>query len=78
MADEGKLVRSRPFSVRLIPLPSSVDPDLEEPITHTKSVKVDFPISDLTIDPTQDLIVASEFMYVPQDASLQTLSIKHR
>lgn len=57
-----QLVRSRPYSVRLIPLPSSTDPDLEEPIVPTKSEKVKFPLSDLTMDPTQDLIVVSEHM----------------
>lgn len=46
--------------MRLIPLPSVTDPDLEDPIIPTKANKVDFQIADLTMDPTQDLIVVSE------------------
>lgn len=36
------------------------DPDLEDPILPTKAGSVDFQIADLTMDPTQDLIVISE------------------
>ncbi|WWC70361.1 uncharacterized protein I206_104311 [Kwoniella pini CBS 10737] len=51
----------KPSSIRLIPLPSMQDPDLEDPPLQTISHKVDFPISDLTMDPSQDLIVVSEY-----------------
>lgn len=51
----------KPRTVRLIPLPSVEDPDLEDPILDSKAIKVDFPIADLTMDPTQDLIVVSEY-----------------
>ncbi|WVW83722.1 hypothetical protein I302_105743 [Kwoniella bestiolae CBS 10118] len=57
----------KPSSIRLIPLPSMQDPDLEDPPIQTTSHKVDFPISDLTMDPTQDLIVVSEYRPAPSD-----------
>jgi hypothetical protein len=49
------------MSIRLIPLPSAQDPDLKNPIVPLKSHKLDFFIADLTMDPTQDLIVVSEY-----------------
>ncbi|BEI86007.1 hypothetical protein CcaverHIS002_0602940 [Cutaneotrichosporon cavernicola] len=50
----------RPTKIRLIPLASAVDPDLDAPIVPCKEVDVGFPIADLTMDPSQDLIVVSE------------------
>ncbi|CAK9779572.1 hypothetical protein CC85DRAFT_330332 [Cutaneotrichosporon oleaginosum] len=50
----------RPTKIRLIPLASSVDPDIGSPIIPCKEVDVGFPIADLTMDPSQDLIVVSE------------------
>ncbi|WVF71624.1 hypothetical protein IAT40_006432 [Kwoniella sp. CBS 6097] len=59
----------KPSTIRLIPLPSALDPDLEDPPLQTKASRVTFPISDLTMDPTQDLIVVSEFRPDSDDAS---------
>ncbi|WVQ99262.1 hypothetical protein IAU59_006394 [Kwoniella sp. CBS 9459] len=59
----------KPSTIRLIPLPSASDPDLEDPPLQTKASRVSFPISDLTMDPTQDLIVVSEFRPDSHDAS---------
>ncbi|OCF36703.1 hypothetical protein I316_01299 [Kwoniella heveanensis BCC8398] len=59
----------KPSTIRLIPLPSATDPDLEDPPLQTKASRVPFPISDLTMDPTQDLIVVSEFRPDSHDAS---------
>ncbi|ORY32547.1 hypothetical protein BCR39DRAFT_522781 [Naematelia encephala] len=61
----------RPTSVRLIPLPSADDPDLEHPPVPTKSHKLPFPISDLTMDPIQDLIVVSEHRPVNANPAAQ-------
>ncbi|KAK8864257.1 hypothetical protein IAR55_001503 [Kwoniella newhampshirensis] len=57
----------KPSTIRLIPLPSVDDPDLEDPPIPIKATKVPFPIADLTMDPTQDLIVVSEFRPEPSD-----------
>ncbi|KAL7424101.1 hypothetical protein Q5752_001686 [Cryptotrichosporon argae] len=54
-------IDSKPETIRLVPLPSVDDPDLEEPPIPTKKDKLPFLIADLTMDPTQDLIVVSEF-----------------
>lgn len=51
----------QPKIIRLVPLPSVDDPDLEDPIVPTKAHRVKFPIADLTMDPSQDLIVVSEY-----------------
>ena len=56
----GRIHSPQPRSIRLIPLPSAEDPDLEEPILPLSSNPLGFQISDLTMDPTQDLIVVSE------------------
>lgn len=48
----------------MIPLPSATDPDLDEPIVPCKEVRMDYEIADLTMDPTQDLIVVAEHRYV--------------
>ncbi|WWC94014.1 hypothetical protein V866_000852 [Kwoniella sp. B9012] len=66
----------KPSSIRLVPLPSMQDPDLEDPPIQTTSHKVDFPISDLTMDPTQDLIVVSE--YRPESSDAQRSAPTHR
>ena len=50
----------QPTCIRLIPLPSAQDPYLESPIIRPTSHKLKFPIADLTMDPSQDLIVVSE------------------
>lgn len=50
----------KPRSIRLIPLPSAIDPQLDHPPVPLKEVKLPFPIGDLTMDPTQDLIVVAE------------------
>ncbi|EIW70779.1 hypothetical protein M231_02565 [Tremella mesenterica] len=59
--DYGDFDEHRPSSIRLIPLPSSADPDLNNPPLPTKSYKARFSIADLTMDPTQDLLVVSEY-----------------
>nr|XP_031857816.1 uncharacterized protein CI109_006759 [Kwoniella shandongensis]KAA5524888.1 hypothetical protein CI109_006759 [Kwoniella shandongensis] len=59
----------KPTTIRLIPLPSADDPDLEDPPVPTKSAKMSFPIADLTMDPTQDLIVVSEYRPDANDES---------
>jgi hypothetical protein len=51
----------QPTSIRLVPLPSAQDPDLEAPIVRPTSHKLNFGIADLTMDPSQDLIVVSEY-----------------
>ncbi len=48
------------MSIRLIPLPSAEDPELDDPPVPTKLHKLPFRIADLTMDPTQDLVVVSE------------------
>ncbi|KAK4689571.1 hypothetical protein P7C73_g542, partial [Tremellales sp. Uapishka_1] len=52
----------RPTSIRLIPLPSARDVPSEYPdkASTSRSHKLKFSIADLTMDPTQDLIVVSE------------------
>ncbi|WVO16342.1 hypothetical protein L204_104017 [Cryptococcus depauperatus] len=60
--DSGDEEDQRPQAIRLIPLPSSDDPDLESPSIPTKGHRLSFPIADLTMDPTQDLIVISEYI----------------
>lgn len=50
----------QPTKIRLIPLASSTDPDLDRPILPCKVVDMGFSIADLTMDPSQDLIVVSE------------------
>lgn len=50
----------KPTSVRLIQLPTASDPTSFVRDDAARSFKVDFGIADLTMDPTQDLIVISE------------------
>jgi hypothetical protein len=52
------------MTIRLIPLPSVEDPDLVDPPMPTKAHTLPFPIADVTMDPTQDLIVVSEHRWV--------------
>ncbi|WVQ82207.1 hypothetical protein IAT38_004335 [Cryptococcus sp. DSM 104549] len=66
----------KPTTVRLIPLPSSHDPDLEDPPIQTKAHKVPIQIADLTMDPTQDLIVVSE--YRPESSDTTRSPPTHR
>ncbi|TYJ57026.1 hypothetical protein B9479_002305 [Cryptococcus floricola] len=58
----------KPSSIRLIPLPSTDDPNLEDPPIQTKANELPMSISDLTMDPSQDLIVISEYNPASQDA----------
>ncbi|WVR07189.1 hypothetical protein IAU60_004230 [Kwoniella sp. DSM 27419] len=67
--DFNDMADDKPSTVRLIPLPSTQDPDLEDPPIQTSASRVSFPISDLTMDPTQDLIVVSEFRPDTTDAN---------
>ncbi|WWC89487.1 uncharacterized protein L201_004411 [Kwoniella dendrophila CBS 6074] len=66
----------KPSSIRLVPLPSTQAPDLEDPPIPTTLHKVDFPISDLTMDPSQDLIVVSE--YRPESSHISKAPPTHR
>ncbi|OWT41772.1 hypothetical protein C362_00133 [Cryptococcus neoformans Bt1] len=59
----------RPDTIRLIPLPSADDPDLEDPPISVKGHKLPMSIADLTMDPSQDLIVISEYNPAPSDPS---------
>ncbi|WRT66203.1 uncharacterized protein IL334_003156 [Kwoniella shivajii] len=74
--DFNDMEDDKPSSIRLIPLPSMQDPDLEDPPIQTLSHKTDFPISDLTMDPTQDLIVVSE--YRPESSVVDRAPPTHR
>ncbi|KAL1410397.1 hypothetical protein Q8F55_004407 [Vanrija albida] len=65
MCEDQVLGVDKPRVIRLIPLPSVEDPDLEDPILDSVAIKVGFPIADLTMDPTQDLIVVSEYDPAP-------------
>lgn len=55
--------RPKPTHIRLLPLPTA-NPNLVKQIT-TESRDVGFMIADLTMDPTQDLIVVSEYRVRP-------------
>lgn len=57
VTDKGE----QPDTIRLIPLPSADDPDLEDPPISVKGHKLPMSIADLTMDPSQDLIVISEY-----------------
>ncbi|ORX36815.1 hypothetical protein BD324DRAFT_580515 [Kockovaella imperatae] len=58
--DYSHLDEGRPTSIRLIPLPSVRDPKGSRARIQTHNHKLPFSIADLTMDPTQDLIVVSE------------------
>ena len=49
------------MAVRLFPLPSSAEPTWDRQLNMPSVKKLPFSIADLTMDPTQDLIVVSEF-----------------
>jgi len=52
------------MSIRLIQLPSASDPASFTAEDAVRSHKFNFGIADLTMDPTQDLVVVSEPPYV--------------
>jgi hypothetical protein len=54
----------QPTVIRLLPLPGANDEQLQRQRPPLESKKLDFQIADLTMDPTQDLIVISEHKYV--------------
>lgn len=51
---------SQPTVIRLLPLPGVDDERLRRQRPPIEKKKLDFQIADLTMDPTQDLIVVSE------------------
>ena len=59
----------QPTSIRLIPLPSASDPDVTNPPRVKRTHKLPYSIADLTMDPTQDLIVVSEYSSVSAAAT---------
>jgi hypothetical protein len=52
------------MSIRLIQLPSASDPASFTAEDAVRSHEFNFGIADLTMDPTQDLVVVSEPPYV--------------
>lgn len=66
--------RPKPTHIRLLPLPTA-NPQLTKTIT-TESRDVGFMIADLTMDPTQDLIVVSEYR-ARQPMSSEPIHVYH-